>query len=445
MLKLLKYLFVGVVVSFYFFSFEFSFLPGVNTKMMLAVAGVIFFIIYLVKKKEFVIPKSILMVLALSCVVSLIGLFSTTFNQTEDYTYASYIVSASIWMSAAFAVCCVIYHAHGRIDVPLVVNYLVAVSVFQCAMAMLIEFIPAVRVFVDRWVRQGQLLLQSLHRLYGIGASLDVAGSKFSVVLVCISFLIINDKRKVSTGLTLCYWMSFFVITVIGNMIARTTLIGSLIGLFVIVLFFIVPSSKESSGKNKVFLSLLLILSVLLPLAIGLYKASPAVNKLYRFAFEGFFNLAEKGEWSLSSTDKLQTMVVFPETLKTWIIGDGYFLNSRYDSNYVGNATDQGFYMGTDVGYLRFIFYFGIIGLIAIASVMIYTAFAAASRDKENLWVFLLTLLVGLIVWVKVSTDVFLGLVLFLIAVEMRIETESDDSQPESQEDLDDCSVESGG
>ena len=41
--------------------------------------------------------------------------------------------------------------------------------------------------------------------------------------------------------------------------------------------------------------------------------------------------------------------MVWPEELRTWIIGDGYFANSRYDPNYLGNATDQGFYMGKPV------------------------------------------------------------------------------------------------
>ncbi len=116
-------------------------------------------------------------------------------------------------------------------------------------------------------------------------------------------------------------------------------------------------------------------------------------------------------------------MVIFPESLKTWVIGDGYFANSRYDINYLGTATEGGFYMGTDIGYLRFLFYFGVIGLSAMIAVMAYTAFAAAKKDPYYRLIPLLTLLVGLIVWLKVSTDVFLALALFLIALEMKAET----------------------
>ena len=46
-------------------------------------------------------------------------------------------------------------------------------------------------------------------------------------------------------------------------------------------------------------------------------------------------------------------MYIFPETIQTWIIGDGYW-NNPYGS---------GYYMHTDVGYLRLIYYFGLVGL----------------------------------------------------------------------------------
>ena len=135
-----------------------------------------------------------------------------------------------------------------------------------------------------------------------------------------------------------------------------------------------------------------------------------------RFGFEGFFSLAETGEWQVDSNEMLKSMVVWPEELRTWIIGDGYFLNSRYDPNYLGSATVEGFYMGTDIGYLRFIFYFGIAGLVWIIAVVAYSAYVCCKYFKEYTWLFVMALLVGLVVWAKVSTDIFLFFYLFLCA-----------------------------
>ena len=113
-------------------------------------------------------------------------------------------------------------------------------------------------------------------------------------------------------------------------------------------------------------------------------------------------------------------MVVWPDNLKTWIIGDGYFSNSRYDPNYLGDATDKGFYMGTDIGYLRFLFYFGILGLVWIIGVLVYSAYVCAEQFKKYAWLFIMALGVGLIIWAKVSTDIFLFFCLFLCAAALQ-------------------------
>ena len=41
MWKLIKIFLAGIAMSFYFFPFEFSFLPGINTKMAMAGVGLI--------------------------------------------------------------------------------------------------------------------------------------------------------------------------------------------------------------------------------------------------------------------------------------------------------------------------------------------------------------------------------------------------------------------
>ena len=140
-----------------------------------------------------------------------------------------------------------------------------------------------------------------------------------------------------------------------------------------------------------------------------------AIQKYTHFAFEGFFSLFETGKWEVGSNEKLMSMYVFPESLKTWMIGDGYIVNPiTIDPYYTGDIYD-GYYMGTDVGYLRFIFYFGLIGLIAF-SVFIYKSYVVCCKrfvDYKDL--FLLLLMLNFIVWLKVSTDIFLIFALFLM------------------------------
>ena len=417
MIKVLKIILTVLVTSFFFFPFSFSFFPSQNTKNLLAVAGLVFVIIELVRRKDLSLPRELLILLFLSGMVSLLSLISITYNQTPDTTYVSFIRATAIWLSSAFACVFIIQSVHGRIDVPLIVHYLTGACLFQCAAAMLIAFVPSVQLFVDTYVQQGQGLLKDLGRLYGIGASLDVAGSRFAAVLTAISFLLTSPAQKNTNGMTVFYTLSFIVISIIGNMIARTTTIGMVIG---VVWFLSAPFfTRQKLHMNGSFgkgLTIILTGSSLILVSVVLYRTFPEVKKLLEFGFEGFFSFFETGEWNVSSNDKLATMVVWPEELRTWIIGDGYFANSRNDPNYLGDATDQGFYMGTDIGYLRFIFYFGLAGLVWIIAFIIYSAFICCKYFKEYTWLFVMALLVGLVVWAKVSTDVFLFFALFLCA-----------------------------
>ena len=420
MFKLLKVLITVLIASFYFFPVDFTFLPT-NTKNILAAVGIVFVVFELIRRKEFFMPRQLLILLMISSMVSIMSLVSITINQTPDDTYVTYIRSAVIWLSGAFSVCYIIRAVHGRIDVPLVVHYLIGVCLFQCVSAMLIQFVPAFQEFVDRYVQQGQDLLKDMGRIYGIGASLDVAGSRFAAVLTAIAFMLVSSPKRVSVGMSLFYTLSFVIITVVGNMIARTTIIGDVIGfIWILVSSFVFPKGRQAGNTLGKWLIILGAIGVLIVVCVALYNAFQEVQDLMRFAFEGFFNWVETGEWQTDSTSKLQSMVVWPEELHTWIIGDGYFSNSRYDPNYLGDATEEGFYMGTDIGYLRFLFYFGVLGLVWIIGVLVYSAYVCAAHFKEYAWLFIIALGVGLTIWAKVSTDIFLFFCMFLGAAALQ-------------------------
>jgi len=410
MIRFVQVLITGMLTSMFFFPFEFVAFPGVNTKMILAAVGLVLMVFSLLRQGELSIPKEILFLILLASSVSVMAYFSQTVNHTPDSTYVTYIISFAVWLSAAFTVCWSIKAVHGRIDVPLIVQYLAVVCVFQCAITMVIDYSPAVQNWVDAYVEQSQELLHEVNRLYGIGASLDVAGLRFSLVLVAISALLAEGELQ--SFWKYFYVFAFLVITVIGNMIARTVLVGTVIGIAWMFFSVFLPNKKVANVAPW-----LVSLFVVSGICFVLYQVNVEFRNLFRFAFEGFFSLVETGQWQTDSTDKLATMVVFPESIRTWIIGDGYFENSRNDINYLGDATEQGFYMGTDIGYLRFIFYFGVVGMLLMVALIVFSAVTCIRHfPKKYNMVFLLALATGLAVWFKVSTDAFLFFALFLAA-----------------------------
>lgn len=414
MFKYIGVLLMVVLTSCYYFPFEFQFLPGANTKMILAALSLPVIAMQMARKNIVGVRKDFMQLLVWALLMSLVCLFSVTFNGTNDHSYTSYIISMLVWMGGAYFVLCCIRLLHGYITLRLICNYVIAVCVGQCFVAYVIDLYPAFDNFVNSFIA-GQAYMGNVDsRMHGIGCALDVAGLRFSSALVMIAYLVVHTKTKQKKFIP-WYIVAFLIISVIGSMIGRSTLVGILLAIaywFVVMIFY----NEEWLAKNKRLLWTWFvgILMVTIPVVVYLYNTNGAFYNNLRFGFEGFFSLLEKGEWDVNSNNILKNMLVFPDNFKTWIIGDGYILNpSGRDPYYVGEFYG-GFYKNTDIGYIRFIFYCGVIGLMTFIIYFIKVTQVCIDRFKAYRAMFVLLLLVNFIGWLKVSTDIFLVFAMFL-------------------------------
>lgn len=404
-----------VITSLYFFPVDI--VTGVNTKMIIAAFGLLVFMVRLAQRKIFLEKDYV--ILSLSALgVSLCGFLSLWYNDSIDLAYSTYIVSMWVWLGGAYFVVELIKFVHGEKTVLLLGHYLMAVCVCQCVLALAIDMNPVVKSFVDSIYAAGAYYTEH-DRLYGIGASLDVAGSRFSAVLVMITFLGIVYGKELEKKWLVFYVISFMIIAVIGNMLSRTTTVGVILSL-AYLLYLALRSKGEMEKVSKIRLLKWMFVVMLLgiPMVVYYYKTNPIINENIRFAFEGFFSLVEQGKWEVHSNNMLQNMYVFPDNIKTWIIGDGYFANPITTDPYYTGEMRTAYYMGTDVGYLRFIFYFGTLGLAAIIAFFFDATRLCIKRLARFKYMFILFLLVNLIVWFKVATDIFLVFALFLCVSE---------------------------
>lgn len=415
MVRYLGVILLTVLTSFYFFPFEFSFLPGINTKMAMAGLGVLLLLVQLAKQHHSVINREFFVISLFAGMVSLIGLLTTILNGTDDYNYASYIISMWVWTSAAYVVVYFIRILHGGVSVRLVCNYLIAVCVVQCLLAYMMNLYAPLKELVDSFLGGTGFMGKSANRLYGVGASLDVAGTRFSAILimiVCLLKFTTTTSRKKYVKL---YLGAFFIVAIIGNMISRTTSVGLVLSLLYLIYICLI---LRTSNMSYVLRWLGGICLILLPLLAYAYYTDMAFQHDLRFAFEGFFSLWEKGKWETNSNEILKNMYVFPENLKTWIIGDGYFDNPYLtDPYYIGPNWEWG-YNDTDVGYSRFIFYFGVLGLTAFCVFFCKVTSVCVKRFPTYGIMFLLFLILNFIIWFKVSTDIFLVFAIFLMVSE---------------------------
>lgn len=415
-LKLIAMLFLVFLTSMFFFPFEFTFLPGINTKMAMAAVGLVLFALDLAKGRAASLDRSFFLLSFLAALVSLAAFASAVINHTNDYTYASYIISMWVWMGGAYVVVSVIKWVHGDATVEIVGNYLIAVCVMQCGLAIMIDSLPWFNELVNHLVLGLGFVendvLEKANRLYGIGCSLDVAGTRFSCVLVIIAFISLKIAGTEKKRWIWLYLISFFIISVVGNIIARTTIVG--VGMAMLVWLIGAIAVRQAETRRFFISRWLAVLIIAIIVCTVLYIESPVFKDNFRFGFEGFFSLFETGKWETNSNNILKNMIVFPDNLHTWLVGDGYLENPyRRDINYVG-PNYGGYYMATDIGYLRFIFYFGLIGLLLFCAYMVTCANELMKRFPAYSWMFFCILLINLIVWMKVSTDIFVVMAIFL-------------------------------
>lgn len=433
MWKFIKILIAAVAVSFYFFPFEFTFLPGINTKMAMAGVGLVLYAVDMARGRASQINRAGFVIAVIAALVSLCGLASVIFNSTNDYTYATYIVSMFVWLGGAYTAIKIVKWMHGYVSVELVCNYLIGVCAGQCVIAVVLDYVPAFKAFIDTYVVGFDFVntdrLSREGRLYGIGAALDVAGTRFAAILVMIAVMLQKLSASRYYNYMWLYLTAFMIISVVGNMMARTTTVGVIVALLYLVISPIF-STNSNSNNGRIWKYILGFLCISLPIIVHLYMSDQQFHDNIRFAFEGFFSLAETGHWETNSNNILKNMIVFPDNLKTWLIGDGYIENPyNTDPYYVGPNTG-GYYMGTDIGYLRFLFYFGIIGLVTFIAFFCKVARVCSERFPKYATMFMLVLSINMIVWLKVATDIFLVFAIFLC-----ISKEDNDEYEKADED----------
>lgn len=403
------------VTSCYFFPFILADFPVANSKMILAVIGLVLLGYSLTKKGNAKIDRDFITLSLWALAVSLIAFVSMTYNHTPDNTFATYFMSMWVWLGGAYATVVLIKSVHGKVSVPLVANYLIAVCVAQCILAIVFDSVPSAREWqTQTFTGEGFMGNTDEDRLHGIGCSLDVAGFRFAAVICMAAFILCRDYNRQSSWESMLYLAAICFITVVGNMISRSTVIGTALALLYII--FVAIAKQEN---RKLLLQLIFFTFCAAAICIYFYNVDTAFRANIRFGFEGFFSLAQTGEWQTNSNNILKNMIVWPDSLKTWIIGDGYINNpadkslDTFDQYYTGPIFG-GYYMGTDIGYLRYIFYFGLSGLIVFALFFVESCKICINRFPAFKWMFIIILAINFIQWFKVSTDLFVVFAPFL-------------------------------
>lgn len=362
-----------------------------NFKLVGAICGAIALGYDLIRGQEHAVSKHFFGALCIATLYSVVNLIAVEVNDEFDFSYATYVASFLTWTFGAYSVIRAIRLAHGKVSLRLVCGYLTVVATFQCILAVLNDNVVAIDNFTNSLINTE--FYKEINRMYGLGAALDPAGTRFSFVLVFIAFIMCIDERvKHSNWALLGFMSAFFIISMFGNMVSRTTSVGMLLGLLVIAFSTGIYRLQILVSNIKMYTIFGFVMLVVIPFGIYLYVTDPYFESQFRFAFEGFFGLIEQGEWTSQSNDILMNSWVWPETTKEWIIGTGLFDN---------------FVHATDIGYCRLILYSGLIGFTVFSMLFVYSAIAFIGKYRRYRYMFIMMLALSFIIWVKVSTDLY--------------------------------------
>src|SRR5690606_30526272 len=78
------------------------------------------------------------------------------------------------------------------------------------------------------------------------------------------------------------------------------------------------------------------------------------LDRVWQWAFELFINYSESGSLNTSSSQKMSEMIRLPQSASTWWFGDGMIISE-----------DGSYYKQIDIGVLRLLYYFGVLGILA--------------------------------------------------------------------------------
>ena len=363
--------------------------------MILAGWGIAVYAFRSIRSHKLEMSRMVLISGLLASLFSLWCLIAVTAAETYDMEYVSYIKSFFTWLLGAYGALAVMKYCTGKDDLPTLTKYLAIVGVSQCVLSLLIDNVGFVSRLVDMLFRFGQDFYKQGGRLYGIGCALDVAGVRFSPILVLIAHQISTNHQVGNRALSITtYLLAFLIIMVLGATISRTTMVGAALGLAYMALanLAVGKGGYISNRQVRIFLVSFVVIVLGIVGSVYLYQSSEAFHDNVRFGFEGFFNWVETGEFRTGSTDHLETMWVWPTTRRGWIIGEGI----------VGV-----FKTNSDIGYVNFIFYCGIIGLVIYSLYYVYNHLVLNEKYNRFALVSILFVALTFIIWSKVQTDIF--------------------------------------
>lgn len=213
----------------------------------------------------------------------------------------------------------------------------------------------------------------------------------FCTITVIISIYLINEYYREHGKINFNYLITLFISLVGNAFYGRSGLAISLLMVAIGVIYLVVMYKQY---KLLYFISGSIISLLLLLAIISIFNERVAT--WYYWVMEPIINLLETGRIQSKSTNILWDMWFVPN-FKTIFMGDGYYTS----------PITTGYYMGTDVGFLRPILFFGILFASLYYLVPIMLAINIAKYNNRNSKLLIAMLLIAVLLFEIKGESIF--------------------------------------
>jgi len=281
-----------------------------------------------------------------------IAFISIVINQSWDFYFIRWYIFFVLKIFACMSIMYLAKKYYSDLHYVTLVKIFFCCAVIQISLSLLMWVVPGIKEILYSTLTVSDIGDEALERTFGLrmngyGTNFFGSGVVHGFILFVIPLLAQQRLKIVHSTIGMLLYALIFVISM---MIARTTIIGFAMGLFLLIFI-------KKPKLNTLNLITYLCVSALVGIVI-LDSLSPQFLENFEyvitFGFEMFINYFNGDGLTTSSiSNSMVNMYVFPDNISTWLFGDGLWETSR---GY--------YYKGTDIGLCRMLFYFGIIGLI---------------------------------------------------------------------------------
>lgn len=388
-----------LLLFLYISNIQLVFLPDkIRTRLIIGVIGAIYYMFKYLGKDTYRIKALVATIIPLALWMG----FSIACNTDSQYWFLQYVLLQIVYMfGAAFVI-----DVSGIKAKDTLLLYVVGYVIIQDAIAFANLMTPSVSTIlnyiqVDQFAEEKTFLKGFRAMAFGEFA---VFGGGIWIAIGQLALTQLYKKNKIHLYL---YIGLFAFLFVTGLFVARTSLTG------LISLLLLLTPFKKNFGK--VFAWILMAF-----MTLGFLQTQERMLESWglqtNYAFEIFDNYRATGEFHSNSYEGTKEMWrTLPTDLKTWFIGDAKYVDDR-----IG-----GYYMHVDVGYLRVLFYGGLVGLflyLAYIFKLCKTISIRSNKERDyNYFVWLYYAMVLIWMWKGHNdTNFFLFLLIFTSTIEYK-------------------------